>query len=550
MGALSGVGDGLKQIVQFAHPRTIRQLKRANALHPKNSIALVTSLPWLLGRGPSLGVVSQMHAFALGDKPAVYDRNGMLTWAQLNERANRAGHLLSSLGASGGDRVATLLRNGREALEVCLGAQKFGMVACPMNTWSKSKELKAVLGNADPIVLVYDTAHAEQVAAAVPGNTPLIAVGDPHDALEGSLPYEDLLGEQPASPPAPFTTEAQKPKVVIHTSGTTGTPKGASRNASAAGMGALANLLSVVPYSRDDVIVCPAPLFHSFGLATFTFGTALGATFVLPERFDPEETLRLIDRHDATAVSLVPVMIKRILTLDDVLKRYDLSSLRIVLASGSAMSHEMRTAALELFGDVVYDLYGSTEAGWVAIARPEDMLDRPGTVGRPVPGIDVAIFGENERRLGPNETGEIYVKSEVMFEGYTSGDPKGAIDGYMTIGDLGHLDDDGFLFVEGRADDMVVIGGENVYPVEIEDVIDNVAGVEEVAVMGVPDDEYGEVLGAFVVGSASEDEIVDTCERELASYKVPKRVEVVDELPRTATGKVLKRELLEKVDGD
>ena len=549
MGALSTAGDGLKQIGQFLHPRTIVQLHKANALAFKNSIAMMLSLPWLIGRGPSLGIITQMHGFSLARKAALHDRDGCLTWGELDKRANQAGHMLEELGVKGGDRVAMLLRNGHEVVETTLGAQKFGMVACPLNTWAKPKELKFTLSEANASVLIYDTKHSDQVEECAPEGLALVYVGNEDEAVAESYSYVELLGDQSVNPPPFLTREVQKPKVVIHTSGTTGTPKGASRNSSAAGVGALANLLSVVPYSRDDSIVLPAPLFHSFGLATFTFGTALGATFVLPEQFDPEGTLRAIEEHGATACSLVPVMIKRILNLDSEIKsRYDLSSLRVVMASGSAMSTEMRKAAMELFGDVLYDLYGSTEVGWVAIARPQDMLDHPGTVGEPVPGIEVAIFNEDGDRLGPGEVGEIYIKSDVMFEGYTSGDSKEVRDGYMTIGDLGYVDDDGFLFIEGRADDMVVVGGENIYPVEIEETLDDMDGVEDVAVMGVPDDEYGEVLGAFVVGKVKPDDVKKYCKDQLASYKVPKRVEILDELPRTSTGKVLKRELIEQAE--
>ena len=549
MGALSTAGDGLKQIGQFLHPRTIVQLRKANALAPKNSIAMLLSLPWLIGRGPSLGIITQMHGFSLARKAALHDRDGCLTWGELDKRANQAGHMLEELGVKGGDRVAMLLRNGREIVETTLGAQKLGMVACPLNTWAKPKELRFTLSEAKASVLIYDTKHSDQVEECAPEGLALVCVGNEDDAVANSYSYAELLSDQSVNPPPFLTREAQKPKVVIHTSGTTGTPKGASRNSSAAGVGALANLLSVVPYSRDDIIVLPAPMFHSFGLATFTFGTALGATFVMPEQFDPEGTLRAIEEHGATACSLVPVMIKRILTLDDEIKsRYDLSSLRVVMASGSAMSTEMRRAAMELFGNVLYDLYGSTEVGWVAIARPQDMLDHPGTVGKPVPGIKVAIFNEDGDRIGPGEIGEIYIKSDVMFEGYTSGDSKEVRDGYMTIGDLGYVDEGGFLFIEGRADDMVVVGGENIYPVEIEETLDDMDGVEDVAVMGVPDDEYGEVLGAFVVGTVKAEDVKKYCKDQLASYKVPKRVEILDELPRTSTGKVLKRELIEQVE--
>ena len=545
MGAL---GEGVKTIHQFVQPRTLQRLKEANALGPKNLLGLGYALPWLLMRGPSLGITSQMHSMSLGDKPALHDRDGTLTWRELDRRSNQAAHLLESRGVGPNDRVALLLRNGREWVEVVLATQKLGVVVVPLNTWAKPKELKATLKGPDPSLLIYDTAHAEQVEACAPPGLSLMYVGNAAAALEGSDPYHQELGRQPSSPAAPFTRDRGSPKIIIHTSGTTGTPKGAARNAAATGVSALANLLAVVPYSRDDVIYCPAPLFHSFGLMTFTFATVLGATLVLPEKFDPEESLRLIDEHRATAASFVPVMMRRMVSLDDDVKdKYDLSSLRIVLASGSVLSEDLRKAAVALFGDVLYDLYGSTEIGWGAIATPDDMRNRPKTVGKPVEGNEVAVISPEGDRLPAGETGELYIKSDMLFEGYTSGDAKAEREGYTSIGDLGRLDDEGYLYVESRSDDMVVVGGENVYPIEVEQVIEDIPGVNEVTVFGLEDDEYGHVLVAFVVGKVSEEDVRAACKRELASYKVPRRIDVVDELPRTSTGKVLKRELVEQL---
>lgn len=541
--------DGLRQVAEFANPKNLMRLRDAGAVDIKGPLGIAAAFPWLIGRGPSLGILSQMHAIVLGDKPAIIDRNGTESWKELDRRANQIARSLKQQGLRGNDRVALLLRNGREMIEVALGAQKLGIVACPLNTWAKPKELKNTLESADPALLFYDTKHAEQVEECAHRGIPLVYVGTQKDALPDSISYEELIAEQKTLPPSPFTRDRGSPKVVIHTSGTTGTPKGAERNASAAGIGTLANLLDRVPYRRDDIVFCPAPLFHSFGLATFTFACALGATMVLPEKFDPEESLKLIEEHRATAASFVPVMIKRIVSLDDeVKKKYDLSSLRVVLASGSAMSPELRKAAMELFGDVLYDLYGSTEIGWATIATPEDMKTKPKTVGKPVDGIEVVVFSESGDRLPNGETGELFVKSSILFEGYTSGESKDERDGYMSIGDLGYLDEDGHLFIEGRTDDMVVVGGENVYPIEIEELIESIDGVDEAAVIGVKDEEYGEVLAAFVVGSASSEQIQSACEKDLASYKVPRRVETLGELPRTSTGKVLKRELIEKLD--
>lgn len=539
--------DGLRQIAEIGRPRTLRRLRAAGAMDPKGPLAIARALPWLVGRGPSLGVVTKMHAVVMPDKPALYDDAGSLTWKELDTRANRVVHMLESLGMRGSDRVATVLRNGREQVEVILGAQKAGFVVCPLNTWAKTKEMHAILEQAAPKVLVYDPRHADQVHEVATDGIALVAVGEGDERADAR--YADLIDLASPAPPAPFVRGAGSARVVIHTSGTTGKPKGASRDASAAGLGTLANLLGRVPYHRDDVIFCPAPLFHSFGLATLTVATALGATLVLPDRFDPADSLRLIEEHRATAASFVPVMLRRVVSLDDDARaRHDLSSLRIVMASGSVLSDDLRRAVAELMGEVLYDLYGSTEIGWVAIATPEDMRTRPKTVGRPVEGIDVAVFAKDGERLPPGETGELFVKSSVLFEGYTSGETKDEREGYMAIGDLGRFDDDGYLYVEARSDEMVVVGGENIYPIEVEQVIESVDGVDEVTVLGIDDDEFGQVLAAFVVGRADVEQIRKQCEAELASYKVPRRIEVLDELPRTSTGKVVKRDLIAQLE--
>jgi acyl-CoA synthetase (AMP-forming)/AMP-acid ligase II len=244
-------------------------------------------------------------------------------------------------------------------------------------------------------------------------------------------------------------------------------------------------------------------------------------------------------------------MLRRILSLPKAtIRRSDLSSLRIVLASGSAMGAEFRQEAGKVLGEVLYDLYGSTEAGWVAIATPEDMEADPRTLGAPVPGVEVAILGEDGEPLPAGEHGTINVRSDAAFEGYASGEATAEQAGYLSMGDLGWMDERGRLYVEGRADDMVVIGGENVYPAEIEEVIQRLRGVREVTVIGVPDPEYGQVLAAFVQGSVNPQRVKEAAKERLASFKVPKVVKVVDELPRTPTGKVRRQDLEELVRTD
>jgi acyl-CoA synthetase (AMP-forming)/AMP-acid ligase II len=532
---LRDLADGVRQLGSLLDPKLLSRLRDAGAFDPRTTLGAIGTLPWILGRGPSLGILTQIHATARGGETALIDRDGSLTWAELDARANRLAHALEAMELGKGDRVATLLRNGRESIEAMIACQKLGLEVAPLNTWAKPKELRTILERSEPAILIYDPKHEEQVREAL-GEEP---------SEQGCFDYESLIAEQPPSQPSPIGARGGG-RILIHTSGTTGKPKAASRSASGKAAFAFLQVLAVVPYRQDDVIVCPAPLFHSFGLLTMTIWAAVGATIVLPEKFDPDDTLELVEASQATALSLVPVMIRRILSLSEQDRQHDLSSLRLLLASGSAMGPDLRKKTMELFGDVLYDLYGSTEAGWVAIATPEDIRAEPETLGKPVPGVDVAVFSEDKQRLDTGESGTLYIKSDLVFEGYASGEDTEEIDGYLSIGDMGHLDDEGRLFVEGRGDDMVVVGGENVYPAEIEEVIDGIEGVEDVAVAGIKDEEYGEVLAAFVQGSVDPDQVKQVCKQELASFKVPKVVEIVDDMPRTSTGKIKKQELIEE----
>jgi acyl-CoA synthetase (AMP-forming)/AMP-acid ligase II len=533
----------VRQAAGMTRPSSLATLWRAGAIEPRAFTSLVRTLPWLLGRGPSLGVLSHLNARALGPKPAIHDRWGSLTWSELDRRTNRLARALTALGIRPGDRVATLLRNGREIVEAILATQKLGVVVCPLNTWARPAELRVALGRAEPRLLVYDLDHAGQVDSAAPNDLPVVAVGELTASMDAEPSYEELLAAQADAPLRPLTRSRGTPAIVIHTSGTTGSPKGAQRGAGGQPVEGLLRLLDLVPFQRRDVVLCPAPMFHSFGLLVLALGSVLGVTFVLPHRFDPEDALDLVERHEVTACALVPVMLRRILDAPDV--RRATSSLRIVLSGGSALPPDLRAAAIGRFGAIVYDLYGSTEAGWISVATPEDMAADPDTVGRPVGGVEVAIRSDDGAPLGPGDVGEIFVRSDAVFEGYTTGEDLPGRDGYLATGDLGRLDGDGRLHVQGRADDMVVVGGENVYPAEVEEVIRGVKGVTDAAVGGTPDPRYGQVLVAFVVGEAAEERILEACREALASFKVPRRVERVPDLPRNATGKILLRELLE-----
>jgi acyl-CoA synthetase (AMP-forming)/AMP-acid ligase II len=294
-----------------------------------------------------------------------------------------------------------------------------------------------------------------------------------------------------------------------------------------------------------------APMFHSWGFVHFTLGMALGSTLVLRRKFDPEDCLSATAQHECTALIVVPVMLQRILELpDETIDRYDLRALRVIAASGSALPGELAIRLMDRFGDVLYNLYGSTEVAWATIATPEDLRAAPGTAGRPPRGTVVKLLDDDGNEVPPGETGRIFVGNEMAFEGYTGGGSKQNIRGLLSSGDVGHLDAAGRLFIDGRDDEMIVSGGENVFPREVEDLLHDHDGVDEVAVIGVDDEQFGQRLKAFVVrcsgSTVAEDELKDYVKANLARYKVPREIVFLDELPRNATGKVLKRELAER----
>ena len=344
-------------------------------------------------------------------------------------------------------------------------------------------------------------------------------------------------------------------KFIVLTSGTTGTPKGAQRGQPDT-LGPIAALLSKIPLKARETTVIAAPLFHSWGFAHFSIGLSLSSTYVLRRKFDPEAMLKSIEENKASALIVVPVMLQRTLQLDDeVIQKYDLSSLKATCASGSALPGELATEWMDATGDNLYNLYGSTEVAWATIATPQDLREAPGTAGRIPHGTMLKIYDEDENELPQGETGRIFVGNEMKFEGYTGGGNKDIIDGLLSSGDVGHLDEEGRLFIDGRDDEMIVSGGENVFPREVEDLLAGHEAVDEVAVIGVDDEKYGQALKAFVVttssGSLDEDGAKKYVKENLAGYKVPREVEFIDELPRNATGKVVKRELEEsEEDGE
>jgi fatty-acyl-CoA synthase len=478
------------------------------------------------------------------DDVGIVDELGTLTFRQIHERTNALAHALQADGIGAGDRIAIMCRNHRGFIETVVACSKLGAHALFLNTMFSKPQLTDVIEREDPSALVYDEEFAGLLGDADVELKRFIAWHDPDEDAGDRLLESLIEGGDTSNLKAP----AEPGKATILTSGTTGTPKGANR-AQPKSMDPIAALLDRIPLKAGETTVIAAPLFHSWGYAHWSLAISLSSTVVLKRRFDPEATLSLTAQHQATALVVVPVMIQRILELDDeVLSRYDLSKLRVVPVSGSALPGSQSDRWMDLFGENLYNLYGSTEVAWATIATPADLREAPGTAGKPPRGTVVKLYDGDGNPVSQGETGRIFVGNEMQFEGYTGGGNKDVIDGLMSSGDVGHFDEKGRLFVDGRDDDMIVSGGENVFPQEVEDLLSGHEKIAEAAVFGVEDEEFGARLKAVVVknGEISEDEIRAYVKSNLAGYKVPRDVEFIDELPRNATGKVLKRELKEE----
>jgi fatty-acyl-CoA synthase len=468
----------------------------------------------------------------------------------VHERSNALAHALAADGVRAGDGISIMCRNHRGWIEAYVAANKLGAHALFMNTAFPGPQLADVAERENPVAVIFDEEFSAILEAAAAGRKRYIAWHEP-DAERADRTLDELIARGDDSDLAPPTEQG---KAVILTSGTTGTPKGASRKQPQS-LDPVAALLERIPLKARGRTMVAAPLFHAWGFAQFTLALGLCTTVVLKRRFDPEATLSLTAQHRCEALIVVPVMIQRILELDDeILARYDLAKLQAVPVSGSALPSSQSERWMDLFGDNLYNLYGSTEVAWATIATPEDLRAAPGTAGKPPRGTVVKLFDEDGREVGPGQTGRIFVGNDLVFEGYTGGGNKDALGGLLSSGDVGHFDAGGRLFIDGRDDDMIVSGGENVFPAEVEELLASHEAIAEAAVFGVEDEQFGQRLKAVVVVrdgmDLSADDVKGYVKSHLAGYKSPRDVEFVDELPRTSTGKVLKRELRQSREDD
>jgi fatty-acyl-CoA synthase len=524
---------------------TVRTLIQCGMFGPTRPDKLVRTLKAIRDWGPTVAAGYTASAIRYPDDVSIIDEAGSLTFAEVHRRTNALAHAWSDEGIVEGDNVALLCRNHRGFVEAMVACSKLGAHALFLNTAFAAPQLAEICEREQPRAIVYDEEFEQLIAGAARDRRRYIAWSDSGAAPSGADLLETLIER---GDPRDVVVPATKGRIVILTSGTTGTPKGANRKQPET-LDPIAGLLEKIPLRARERTLIAAPLFHSWGLAHFILAIGLSSTLILRRRFDPQDVVSAIDEHGATALIVVPVMLQRILELGPkTLDRYDSGSLRVIAASGSALPGELATKVMESFGDVLYNLYGSTEVAWATIATPEDLRAAPGTAGRPPRGTVVRLYDADDREVGPGETGRIFVGNELCFEGYSGGGHKALIDGLMSSGDIGHFDEGGRLFVDGRDDEMIVSGGENVFPREVEDTIACLEGVEEVAALGIEDDDFGQRLKAFVVlsdgATVSEQDVKDHVGANLARYKVPREVVFLDELPRNATGKVVKRELV------
>ncbi|MBX3232705.1 MAG: AMP-binding protein [Labilithrix sp.] len=495
--------------------------------------------------------IYRVHAANSPNKPALIWRGRTSTFAELDRRIDRFAAGLAQRGFGRNQSVILMMKNRPEHLELGAAATRLGAASVAISWRSTASELVYLANHSGARGIALDEELLPVLEEARPHLSSdflanVFVAGDTLDALLESDPRaakEEAAGEDAA--------------IVIYTSGTTGKPKGAVRKFPKDTMPAAMRFINETPMRIDDVHLVTCPLYHSTAFGFMTFAHVLGNTVVLMDEFKPEAFLSLVEQHEVTSTAMVPTMLHRILELPaETRARYDARSLRAVFTTGAALPGPLANDFMDAYGDVVFNLYGSTETGMVTLAKPEDLRAAPGTIGKAVPGNDIRLLDDDKRDVAPGEVGELYVKNQVLVAGYHK-DAKATsdsmVDGYFSVGDLARRDRDGRFFIEGRKRDMVISGGVNVYPAEVEGVLEQHPAVGEVAVVGVPDREWGERVRAFVVpklGMTLDEPTLKTFARErLSGPKVPRDFVFLDALPRNPTGKVLKRELRDHAVG-
>ncbi len=529
--------DGLTTIASLGVVRPVRPDRLATVLAAQRRF------------GTTPAFISAAAAALHPERPAVIDELGTISFAQLDSQARSlAGALHTTYALAAGTRVAIMCRNHRGYMHATIAAARLGCDLVPLNTDFAAPQLADVLAREKVTAAIHDQEFEQLFEDAGFGGARVI--GWHEEAYQGLPTLAALIAAGGSEPPAPGAPG----KTIMLTSGTTGTPKGAVRTVSVRALAPLAlggllelGRLKPTPRSGEPFLVAP-PLFHLYGQIGFTVAFGLGSPIVIRRRFDPEATLAQIERHRVGVLLAVPTMYKRIMDLSPEARRpYDTSSLRVAFTGAAPMPPELAIAFMDEFGDILFNGYATTEVLSGALATPSDLRDAPGTVGKPTAGAKVRILDDDGHELPSGTTGRIFVSSPMLFDGYTGGGGKEVIDGYMSTGDVGHFDDEGRLFIDGRDDDMILSGGENVFPQEVEELLTAHQAVADAAVFGVPDEDFGQRLAAVVVlkpeTHVTAEELQDYVRARLARFKVPREIKFVDELPRTSTGKLQRRKL-------
>ncbi|MGH3449679.1 MAG: AMP-binding protein [Haloechinothrix sp.] len=487
--------------------------------------------------GASMATVVGLAAVHAPDRVAVIDERGELTYRELARRTTAiAAQWHARYGIGPGSTVGVLCRNHRGPIEALVAAARLGANVVLLNTEFSRTQVDQVFAHSPPDLVVLDEEFLE-LAGSVPV---VVAWEDGRSVVESTL---DRLAEcRGTEPPA-----SRKPgQITILTSGTTGAPKGAPRAPSVlAVMSPAATILSRSGIRAGDPVLIAPPLFHGFGLAFFALAAFLRSPMVLMRKFDTAEAIRRIEQHRVRCLVAVPVMLQRMLAAQD--PASDLSSLRCVLSGAAPLPPALATEVLDRWGDVLFNGYGASEIGIATVATPADLRQAPNTVGRRAFGVPVEVLDDRGARVPCGEIGTVHVGGRLVFGGYTGGGGKDVVDGMMSTGDRGHFDEVGRLYIDGRVDDMIVSGGENVYPQEVENVLARHAGVTDVVVVGAPDEEFGQRLVAYLVAGQgprpSSDDLKQHVRANLARYKVPREFLFLEELPRNPAGKVVRRKL-------
>jgi len=485
-----------------------------------------------------------------GNRPGLIDELGTLTFSELDKRGDAFAAALQTLPSA--KVVGIMARNHRGFVDSLIAANRIGADVLLLNTSFAGPAMAEVVARENVDVIIYDeefTATVDRALEDRTGRSEVTRIVAWTDTEDHPLTVESLIIDHRGLQPR---RTGEKSRVILLTSGTTGTPKGAKH--SGGGVDALKAILDRTPWRTEETTVVVAPMFHAWGFSQLVFAASMACTVVTRRKFDPQATLALVDKYQATGLCVVPVMFDRIMELPDHIRnRYSGRSLRFAAASGSRMRPDVVTSFMDQFGDVVYNNYNATEAGMIATATPADLRAAPDTAGRPAEGTEIKILDGDFKELPTGEVGTIYVRNSTQFDGYTSGATKDFHQDYMSSGDVGYLDAAGRLFVVGRDDEMIVSGGENVYPIEVEKTLLTHPEVAEATVLGVDDEQYGQRLVAFVVltdgAETTEDALKQHVRDNLANYKVPRSITVLAELPRNSTGKIDRRELKALVDG-